>query len=74
MSMAYCLNCLQKPADAEHIFAYLWEDIADFDLDRLNPFVFAYYTFKDNDYISFKEWVKKYGRTKEQAMADQLGR
>ena len=59
-SMAYCVECLEKPAESRAVFAYLYEDVANYKLAGLNEYVFGYYTYEDGEYIQFKDWVKKH--------------
>ena len=72
MSFAYCHDCLEKPADCESVFAYLWEDVANFDLTGLHSAVFRYHTWRHGRYWRFRDWVKKFGRTIEQAAHDDI--
>lgn len=57
MSMAFCVECLRKPAEQEGVFQYLWEDVAHRDLQKLHPSVFHYYTFVRGEYVSFADWA-----------------
>jgi hypothetical protein len=56
VSFAYCVECLQKPADAEMMFAYLYEDVSDKG-EGLHESINNYYTWKDDKYISWPEYV-----------------
>lgn len=58
ISLAYCRECLDKPADAECMFAHLWWDVANKNIDALDSSIKSWFTFKDGKYISFEEWVK----------------
>lgn len=56
-SWAYCLECLQKPADPEVMFTHLYEDVSDRG-EGLHEAVNYYYTFKDGQYLSWPDYVK----------------
>lgn len=58
MSLCYCSECLQKPADAEMIFDYLYYMVADQNPEKLDPTIKLWFTFINGEYVSWEDYCK----------------
>lgn len=68
VSLAYCKECLEKPADAEFIFQYLYNDVGDRG-EGLVKELDKFYTWREGAYISWSE----YKRLSQEGVIPQLG-
>ncbi len=55
MSFAWCKECLAKPAEPEFMFEFVaWAQ------SRPAEYMETLFTYRDGDYISWKDWYEKY--------------
>lgn len=58
VSWAFCAECMNKPAEPECMFCYLYEDVSDRG-EGLRPEVNSYFTYIDGVYVSWPDYVKR---------------
>jgi hypothetical protein len=58
VSWAFCKECLQKPAEPECMFCYLYEDVSDKG-EGLIAEINSMHTFQGGVYVSWPDYVKQ---------------